>query len=99
MDGGQGHAHGLVEENHQGLVAVADRGLEILGVAGEGEQLAVDGGLVDRGCEQHVDFAGLQVGDGPLKGLERGLSGLSRGVAGLYLCLLADDVDDGGLSA
>ena len=57
------------------MCAVADGGLEIFGVAGKFEEIALNVVFVDGGGDEHVDGSRAEVGYGSFKRGKCGLSG------------------------
>ena len=88
--GYEGHTQFLGGEYHQRLGAVAVAGLEVFGVAGEGECLALDVLFVDGSSDQCVHLSGAQVGHGGFKGSQGVLAGLGTAHAGLGLHVVGD---------
>ena len=62
MRGSQGNADAVVHQDHQSLLIIfADFCLNILRVSREMKFLALDGMLVDRRCDEHIDEPSLPI--------------------------------------
>ena len=95
MYGDQRHPEPLGGHYHHGLVALAAKTrLQVLGVAGKLEVVAVDGVLVDGAGDQHVYQPLAQVGGGALEGREGGIAAGLGGLAGVDGGVFGHDIDD-----
>ena len=79
MGGDESHLDEVVKQNHERLFAVAQSSLEILGVSGEVEIVALNVILVDRSCDEHVDESVFEVGNGTFERIESSKPGSLAG--------------------
>ena len=81
----QGHAHELVEQNHERLgVFASEAVLQIFRVPYEAEVGALNAALIDRRGDKHIDFTLTQILRGALQSEESGMACLGIGLAKLY---------------
>ena len=85
MTGDECHAEIAFQQNHECLASIAHAFFNVFGMSGEVECFRLDGILVDRGCNEHINFSILIVGQCSFQCIECRLSCFGRRLSQFHL--------------